>query len=464
MKAKSIPSSWLERDGRRLDCGPYMSGALEAKVLLDELRATKVPLQNVCLNGRSGLVNAGRIKRLWVTDEAHGVRFLSSTDILKSDLSDLQLISKKAVRANPKLLIKAGWTLITRSGTIGRMAFARPDMEGLACSEDVLRVVPDPEKIPPGYLYAYLSSKFGVPLIVSGTYGAIIQHIEPEHIADLVVPRLGEKLEQQAHELVQRAASLRVEASQLLRAVAAQFDSLLDGVELSAKRETPRISIVKASSIQRRFDAQFHDPLVRAVRERLSAKEHTTIGGWCNRVFLPGIFKRIHVDDVAYGAPYYTGATLFWLEPQPKGVLSRKTTLFEQVRMDEGTVLVQAFGQEGGLTGRAVWVGRHLAGSTTTHMLVRLRAETKEDTAYLFGFLQSDAAYRQIASLTYGGSIPHFDEAGIASVVLPLFSPKERRNIAHRVLTAVANRDDALDAEHKARALVEDAIEKGAAN
>jgi hypothetical protein len=38
MKAKSVPSSWLERDGRRLDCNPYMSGALEAKVLLEGLR------------------------------------------------------------------------------------------------------------------------------------------------------------------------------------------------------------------------------------------------------------------------------------------------------------------------------------------------------------------------------------------------------------------------------------------
>jgi len=465
MKAKAVPSSWLERDGRRLDCNPYMSGALEAKVLLESMQARKDKLHTLTRDGLSGIFHAGRIKRMWVDSPEHGRPFLSSTEILQADLSNLPFISKKAVAENPRLPLHAGWTLITRSGTVGRMAYARPDMEDYACSEHVLRVVPDAEKIPPGYLYAYLSSKFGVPIVVGGTYGAIIQHIEPEHIAGLDVPRLGKKLEQQAHDLVQRAALLRVEASRLLRDVAARFDSLLAGVELSTQqRKTPRISVVNASAIQRRFDAQFHDPLVRAVRERLASKQHTTIGEWCTRIFLPGIFKRIHVDDVAYGAPYYTGATLFWLEPQPKGVLARKTSLFEQVRMDEGTVLVQAFGQEGGLTGRAVWVGRHLAGSTTTHMLVRLRAQTKDDTAYLFGFLQSDAAYRQIASLTYGGSIPHFDEAGIASVVLPLFSSAERQEIAQRVLTAVSNRDDALDAEHEARALIEHAIQKGATN
>jgi type I restriction enzyme S subunit len=342
------------------------------------------------------------------------------------------------------------------------MAYCRSDMASMAMSQDVLKVVPDTNRIASGYLYTFLSSRYGVPLVVSGTFGSIIVHIEAENIAELPVPRFGRGFEERIHDLVETAATLRVHASAALASVAARFDALLDGAVSSHELATPRISIVSACSLQKRLDAQFHDPVVRAVRERLASGKHTTIGGWCSRVFLPGIFKRIHVDDVAYGAPYYTGATLFWLDPLPKGVLSRKTTLFEQVRMDEGTVLVQAFGQEGGLTGRAVWVGRNLAGTTTTHMLARLRAETKEDTAYLFGFLQSDASYRQIASLTYGGSIPHFDEAGISTVVVPLFGAEERREIAKEVLSAVTARDDALDAERTARAMIEDAIEKGA--
>lgn len=214
MRTKSIPSSWIQRQGLRLDCGPYMSGALEARVKLESLTAPKMPLRKVTLGGMNGIVNPGRIKRTWVQDKKHGRPFLSSTDILQADLSNLRLISHRAVTANPKLLIEQGWTLITRAGTIGRMAYARPDMDGMACTEDVLRVVPDKSKIPPGYLYAYLSSKFGIPLVVSGTYGAIIQHIEPEHIADLPVPRLGDGFERTVHELVIRAADKRAKASE----------------------------------------------------------------------------------------------------------------------------------------------------------------------------------------------------------------------------------------------------------
>jgi type I restriction enzyme S subunit len=458
MKAKTIPSTWLERDGRRLDCGPYMSGALEAKALLDVCGYRLQALSQVTAR----IFGIPVFPRIDVEGAREGLPLLGNTDILAADLSHVRRVSKRTLALSPNCLVREGMILLTSFGTPGYLAWARGDMEGAVGSNNFMRIVPDESKLPGGYLYAFLCTKFGVPLLLQRTSGSVVRYLLPQHIADLPVPRLGKELEQQAHNLVQRAASLRVEASRRLRDAAARFDSLLDGIDLSTQSESPRISLVNASAIQRRFDAQFHDPLVRAVRERLASNQHVAIGEWCNRVFLPGIFKRIHTDDVAYGAPYYTGATLFWLEPQPKGVLSRKTTLFEDVRMEEGTVLVQAFGQEGGLTGRAVWVGRHLAGSTTTHMLVRLRAETREDTAYLFGFLQSDAAYRQIASLTYGGSIPHFDEAGIASVVLPLLSPKERREIAQQVLTAVSNRDDALDAEHKARALIEDAIEKGA--
>ena len=79
--------------------------------------------------------------------------------------------------------------------------------QGCGLRSNIMKVVPDPDRILPGYLYAFLSSKFGVPLVVGGTYGAIIQHIEPHHIANLPVPRLGDELETQVHKLIKEAHS-----------------------------------------------------------------------------------------------------------------------------------------------------------------------------------------------------------------------------------------------------------------
>ena len=85
-------------------------------------------------------------------------------------------------------------------------------------SQDVLKIVPNPNSIRPGYLYAFLSGRFGVPLIVGETYGAIVQHIEPGHISDLPVPIAPPAIQDDAHRLVTEAAEMRTSASVELRA------------------------------------------------------------------------------------------------------------------------------------------------------------------------------------------------------------------------------------------------------
>ena len=455
-----VMASWMREQGARLDAPPFLSGAIEARKLLERLPVKKEPLASLTRGHNGGIYNGPMFRRNYVTDPEHGVPFLTSNGILLADLSTLPLLSKKDAYSSrlSYLRLREGMTLISCSGSIGRMAYTRPEMDGIWSSQDVLKVVPNPDRILPGYLYAFLSSKFGVPLVVGGTYGAIIQHIEPHHIADLPVPRLEEKLEASVHELVQEAAKLRSDVAQILRNTASTFDHLITDVEVNQR--SPLISPVSSLLCAKRLDAAFHDPVVQRIKTVLKNGKHTTIGEFCSRVFLPGIFKRIHIDDPTHGAPYYTGASLFWLEPQPKGILSPRTTLFEQVRLTKGTILVQAFGQEGGLTGRSVWVGDNLDGACTTHMLVRLNTEDLLLSAYLYGFLQSDAAYRQIARLPYGGSIPHLDEEGISTVVVPLFSKGTAQELGQTVLNALENRDRALLLEREARQIIESAIKE----
>ena len=84
MKAKTIPSSWLECDGRRLDCNPYMSGALEAKVLLEALKAKKERLVDLTAGYKGGIYNGPQFKRNYVDSPEHGVQFLTGGDVLSA--------------------------------------------------------------------------------------------------------------------------------------------------------------------------------------------------------------------------------------------------------------------------------------------------------------------------------------------------------------------------------------------
>jgi len=467
MKTKSVPSSWLERDGRRLDCNPYMSGALEAKVLLEALSVTKMPLQDVCLDGRKGLVNAGRIKRLWVTDELHGIRFLSSTDILKADISDLQLISKKAARANPKLLIKSDWTLITRAGTIGRMAFARPDMDGLACSEDVLRVIPDADKIPPGYLYAYLSSKFGVPLVIGGTYGAIIQHIEPEHIANLPVPRLGRKTEQRVNELVSEAARLRSEAASEL-AVVEQLTLELLGLPDMRGASVSRYSVntVAASKLNSRLDAPYHSTAAGRALSAVAAASvpDAPLSDVVKRYFKPPMFKRIWVDGPQYGRQFISGVDAYRYQAESLRFVSFRTPRFEEFLLEEGTVIFQAAGQIYGLFGQPLFVSGWLNGLFAADDLYRLVPHTKTDGGFLFALFRTAVGQVLLKREACGNSIPRVWDPHIRDIRIPWPNQTIRDNIGKRVVAVHERIERARVSEAEGVVLVEQAIEKGATN
>ena len=219
MKTAVIRSTWMDGYGYRLDTSPYLGGALETKVLLEKLPLRKDPLHILTAGFDGGIYNGPKFSRTWVESPEYGVPFVGSSAMLYADLSDLPLLSKKQAhgRQLSHLELQAGMSLISCSGTIGKMVYARPDMAGIWSSQHILKVVADPAKIPSGYLYAYLGSKFGIPLIVSGTYGSIIQSLGPDNIKDLPVPRLGDALEHEIHSLVEEAAALRVAATAQIR-------------------------------------------------------------------------------------------------------------------------------------------------------------------------------------------------------------------------------------------------------
>lgn len=468
MKAKTVPSGWLERDGRRLDCGPYMSGALEAKVLLQALNVRKDELQAVTLGGLSGIFHAGRIRRIWVDSATFGRPFLSSTGILQADLSNLPFISNKAVAENPRLLLSPGWTLITRSGTVGRMAYARPDMDGFACSEHVLRVVPDPEKILPGYLYAYLSSKFGVPLVISGTYGAIIQHIEPQHIATLPVPRLGE-LEQRAHRLVVNAAKLRADSAKLLQE-AKEETSLCWGIDPQHQlrvRSHPDVKIVSATTLFRasRFDAFFYGTAATTSDTILAdiARRHPVrrIGdGDISRVvFETTRFGRISVDDPSFGVPLLSIADMMRGDPRAESYISRKQALDVNAIVRAGWLILPRVGQLQGVFGTVSYVARQLDGVAVSDNNIRIVPLGVEEGAYLWAALSTDLLYQQIIRRACGTSIPYIDSKRVADIPVPWPSEPQRLSIAALVKDAMEMRSKASQQEAEAVRLVEHAIQ-----
>lgn len=460
MKTKSVPSSWLARDGRRLDCNPYMSGALEAKVLLDSLEAKKERLADLTAGYKGGIYNGPQFKRNYVDSAEHGVQFLTGGDVLTADISRLPLLSRRDAHS-PKLnylRLEPGMTIISCSGAIGRMAYVRDDMAGVWSSQDVIKVVPDAEKIPPGYLYAYLSSKFGVPLVVGGTYGAIIQHIEPEHIAKLPVPRLGNIVEAKAHELIDEAAKLRDDAAAAQRDAIRRVESLLGWAGVPSTN----ITLAASSELQRRLDAFHHTPRVVVARKALARRTAIRLGNNVESVFEPNRGPRLKVDDPASGVPFLSSSEVFRLDPIGEYSISRRRTPhLDKLLVSERDLLLPRSGQLGGIIGRAVLPLPTCYGHAASEHLVRVRCNSKQDAFFLWCVFASEPGYLATIGTAFGSSIPSLDCELIADMRVPWFDDSKREELAMLVAGAVEAKARAIQAERKAVRLIEDAIEKG---
>ena len=460
-QCKTIPSKWLNDNGRRLDCGPYMSGAIEAKELLSKLPGTKEPLSNLV----TGIYHAGRESRTWVETPKHGVPFMGSTDILAADLSHLPFISKKQVDANSNFKIGEGWTLITRSGTIGRMAYARSDMDGLACSEHVMRVVSDENKVKPGYVYAYLSSIFGVPLIICGTYGSIIQSIEPKHIADLPVPRLGQ-IEDQAHALVQNSADLLSKYQKKITEATNLFFKSVQMKDITAAEwhnwgaDLGFTTTFKNAASLRSLN---YNPRLQKLCDKIKQGTWKPLSQICVPKTLKSgpRFKRIDAEP-EYGYQLIGQKQIFWLYPEGRWIA--KKSVGAEVLAPNGAILVAAQGTLGEkeLFCRAEFIQGNLTKRAYTQHFLRIIANEHEmKRGALFAFMRSETAFRMLRSISIGSKLQDFHPTMLANLPIPVPPEDVIHECNQLVIDAYNAREQAVQLEDQARSLVEKAIKAG---
>lgn len=460
--ARVVRSSWLEESGRRLDCNPYMSGALEAR---DALKGVPVTEKLEDLTER--IFHAGREGRVWVDDPSYGVPFLGSTDILAADLSALPLIAKKQVERNPLFTLREGWTLITRSGTIGRMAYVRPDMAGMACSEHVLRVVPNKERIPSGYLYAFLSSRFGVPLVVSGTYGAIVQHIEPEHISNLPVPRFDSALEARIDQLVSSAA---IDLSESHRLINSATRMLLQSIGLQDLRDDLWHQDQRArgwencSVSTESLRALNYDPRVVEIRREIESRSYSRLGDLCDPAQFKGkiIFTRIEADP-EHGHMLLGQRNAFQVRPEGRWI-SRKSVTGLGLVVPPGTTLVPSHGTLGEfeLYCRALIVTQRTAKYAYSGDFFRcVPLEGAIEPGYLFAFMRSRLAFRMLRSISTGGKQQEQHPAMMYRLPIPRLGDEKEREIAALVNEGCQLYDRSLEADDQARSLIEEKISSG---
>ncbi len=479
MKTATTTAAQLEETGRRLDASYHASEGVAAHRFIRELAGQTTRPQGTVkgtLKERAatyskrrldtvaevcvprGIFIGGRAKRIYVVDPEHGIPFLSSSDMLMASFDGVKLISRKQPELEA-LTLRKGWTLISRSGTVGNVAYAREDMDGLAGSEHIMRVVPDPQKIPPGYLFAYLSSPIGTALIKSGTFGSVVDTIEPEFVGSLPVPRLDAATEQQIHESIERAAALRVDAKKKLAEAKKRFAETVLGLSLDEWRWLFRnehafaIGVVALKSWHHRLDA-FHYVGYAAEAQAVSQ-------GWDRletlvSAYQPPLFKRIYTNST--GIPFLSGVDLYDAYPWPHMYISKRTRGLENYLVRAGTVLVQRVGQRYGLFGRPTLLPTHLDQVAVTEHLIRVIPHRPEDRGFVYLWLSTEFGRRLLLRESFGTSMGVLAEHSFCEMPVPTASMALRHSFAADVQTMLDMQTKANASEKQAQDLLAEAL------
>lgn len=100
---------------------------------------------------------------------------------------DLSRASGKQLKDYGVVTVHEGDLLLTRSGSIGRLAYVSSVMDGQIVSDDMIRVRIPSEPLR-AYVAAFLLSENAAAQMLINEYGSVQQHLEPSHVRDLIIP------------------------------------------------------------------------------------------------------------------------------------------------------------------------------------------------------------------------------------------------------------------------------------
>ena len=455
LKWCSVSLSDVVSRGKRLEASVFDVEAKQARSLISH---GKYPLTMV--GGPEGLTSSyvcGRFKRVWV--EKSDMPIYQPSTVVDINPTPDGYISKRTKTDIEALRVHNGQVLMTCSGTIGKVSYVSKTLDEKIFSHDLLRINCN-NADDAGFIYTYLKSKVGNKILLTNSYGAVITHIEPKHLATVPIPNAPAELKQKINGLIVRSYELRDESNELIDKATALLKAELQLPDISAldvelyKKQAPVDTFsVKLSDMSGRLDASYHVPIVEAITEHLRkyAEEVTTVGDAriSKEVVLPGRFKRVYVDE-GYGRVFIGGKQLYELDPTNKKYLSNVhhgDRIAKQLELHEDMTLITC----SGTIGKVALVGKHWENWTANQHIIRVVPATKDIAGYLNIFLASDYGFQLITRFTYGSVVDEIDDNHVRAIPVPFLKSHDvQKQINDLALEANQKRYEAYQLEQEA--------------
>lgn len=458
----SLPVSQTVNPDHRLDASAYNAEALAAISKVKHYKNGFLPLW-----GDNGIINnayyPGRYKRIY-SNEQDGIPFYLPSQLEEIYPQPTKFIAFQTAKKLANDYIKANLLLISRSGTIGKSTISSGSTIGKLFSDDVIRISFN-NIYDLGYTYAFLNTLDGLHILRSNNYGAVIDHIEPEHLRNIIIPNAPSELRKEIHQLIIESFELRDRSNELIdnarkflyNELSLPQISAIEPKQYNTDNKFKCISI-SASRLDGRLDVSYHIPEVEAIIDILQNNASRVLKikdpeiSKC--IILPGRFKRVYVDR-KHGVPFFGGKQLLQLTPSNVKYLSRThhaKRIEQQLTIRENMCVISC----SGTIGKVNIVPKHWDGWTLSQHVIRVVPSSKDIAGYIYAWLSSPYCKMLILRNSYGAVIDELSDDQIGNVRIPILKDAEKiKRINEDILHANHLRYDAALKEERALTLMQ---------
>ncbi|WP_312136153.1 restriction endonuclease subunit S [Sphingobacterium sp.] len=379
------------------------------------------PKNCIALSELANVFNPPIFKRQFCQPSERAINYCQSSDVTNAlEGSDVYINKKQAEKVGS--VVKKNQILVTGFATIGNTRLVNELSEGISYANNVCRIESN-GKFPYGYLYAFMTSKFGKSQLNKNASGSVVRYIEAPGIKRTLVPILPEEKQQQIHQLIVDSANLRVEANKLLKEAVELIERNLD-VKITKpinKFNSKKVNIKSLfDSDQKRLDSPVY--ITDSSNYLKSNNKFLSINELGFNVYRPGIFKRIKVDK-ANGIPYIKGSDLNKNNPfnNCEFLSKTKTPFMNEMILKEDQILFTCAGSIGDVK----LITKEFVDNPAIGSQDIIRIENKNNSIpieFLFAYLKTKFSFDYIQSIKYGSVIERVEPFHVESIPVQNFS------------------------------------------
>lgn len=464
MRTSLVNSKYIFSQGKRFEGKYYLNDNSYLSIQIEKN-------QEKCsfLEDNAVVFNPPVFKRQFCNKTPRSVPYFQSSDVpCAEENSRVNVFKGQAESLN--LLVKEGDILVTGFGTIGNTKLVSKYQDGSCYANNVCRIRIE-DVIMRGFVYAFISSKFGYSQLNKNASGSVVRYIEAPGIKKTLIPIFSDTLRQTISTLIDASTKLREEATSLLEKAQnilytkAGLDKLTtddyDFYGLPVKNREVSTFVRNRKEISTlTINAFNHSERISRLKNKITCPTISLSEALDdNSFFSTGSFPRIEVKE-GKGIMLINQSDIF--DTIIKGKYISKRGVNIESLVEYGEVMIAGVGTlgENETFCRAIFANEDLVGQLVSGEFIRMKTNSKIPSGYLYAWLSSEYGFRLIRYTQTGTKLCRPIQKLLLEQPVPYLDQSVMQEIDNLVKTAHTKKYEANELEKKAIHMVEDEIEK----